>query len=213
MISGAKPPAAPLRASVAVSMVSAVAAGKGRYSEAFLRALDWALALAPAARPQSLHAFSQKLYASHAGSLALHDALKAGEAESARGAAGSPDPLKRRALQLGRSVLRPAFWPLVVKMTMAMMLAALLPDANQLHRSLGVLPEQTQQRIAADKALCARPDRQRQHAAAGADPGQGQGAGKHDLSFHDVGRKRVCRLRAGQGARLGGGGDGIAARV
>jgi serine/threonine protein kinase/HAMP domain-containing protein len=133
MITGAKPPAAPLRASGAVAMPSAVQVGQGRYSEAFLRAVDWALEPDPAARPQNLQAFSQKLYAAHAGSLALHDALKAGEAEpgfgneSLRALLDSPRLLKRRAMQVGRAIIHPGSWPLVIKMTIAMMLAALLP--------------------------------------------------------------------------------------
>ncbi len=132
MVTGSKPPGAPQRAAGA-AMQSAHEAGKGRYSEAFLRAVDWALALEAAARPQDLRAFSQKLFASHAGSLALHDALKAGDAEpglgneSLRALLDSPRLLKRRALQLGRALVHPGSWPLVVKMTMAMVLAALLP--------------------------------------------------------------------------------------
>jgi serine/threonine protein kinase/HAMP domain-containing protein len=133
MISGDKPPAAPARLAGASVMVSAVEAGKGRYSEAFLRAVDWALEPDSAARPQRLQAFAQKLFASHAGSLALQDALRDGEAEpnfgndSLRALLDSPRLLKRRALQLGRSLLQPASWPLVVRMTIAMMVAALLP--------------------------------------------------------------------------------------
>ena len=133
MITGAKPPPAPQRASGAATMISALEAGQGRYSEAFLRAVDWALEPAPAARPQHLQAFCQKLFASHAGSLALHDALQAGEADSSfgndslRALLDSPRLLKRRALRLGRSLIHPGSWPLVVKMTVAMVLAALQP--------------------------------------------------------------------------------------
>jgi HAMP domain-containing protein len=133
MITGAKPPAAPERSSGAEMMVPAVQAGRGRYSEAFLRALDWALQLDPAQRPQSVQQLTQTLYASHAGSLVLQDALKVGETESHVGTESlrmlldSPRLLKRRLQQVGRAVLHPASWPLVVKMTIAMVLAALLP--------------------------------------------------------------------------------------
>lgn len=133
MITGAKPPAAPARADGAAAMVSAQEAGQGRYSDAFLRAVDWALEPDPAARPQDLQAFSQKLFASHAGSLALQDALRAGETEagfgneSLRALLDSPRLLKRRALQFGRAVIHPASWPLGVKMTIAMVIAALSP--------------------------------------------------------------------------------------
>jgi serine/threonine protein kinase/HAMP domain-containing protein len=132
MISGAKPPPAPARA-LGAPMASAREAGQGRYSEAFLDAVDWALALDPAARPANLQAFSQKLFAAHAGSLALHDALRAGDHEpglgtdSLRALLDSPRLLKRRAHGLLRATFRPASWPLVVKMTIAMVVAALLP--------------------------------------------------------------------------------------
>ena len=133
MITGAKPPAATARADGSAAMIPAVQAGQGRYSEAFLQALDWALELDAAQRPQSVRAFSTRLFASHAGSLALHDALKVGETDanvvvdSWRTLIDSPRLLKRRALQLGRALVRPASWPLAVKMTLAMVLAALLP--------------------------------------------------------------------------------------
>ena len=52
MITGAKPPAAPARAA-GTPMPSARAAGMGRFGEAFLDAVDWALALAPHERRTS----------------------------------------------------------------------------------------------------------------------------------------------------------------
>ncbi|MES2296694.1 MAG: cache domain-containing protein [Pseudomonadota bacterium] len=133
MITGAKPPAAPERISGAEMMVPAAQAGRGRYSDAFLAAIDWALHIDPAKRPRSVQQFVQTLYASHAGSLVLQDALKLGEneahvgTESLRMLLDSPRLLRRRALQMGRAVLRPASWPMVLKMTIAMVLAALLP--------------------------------------------------------------------------------------
>lgn len=132
MISGAKPPAAPMRFA-GTPMASAKEAGRGRYSNAFLAAVDWSLELDPQARPQDLQAFSRKLFAAHAGSLALRDALRTGEGETGAAETGartlrdSPRLLKRRALQLGRMMVHPGWWPLVVKMTLAMVVAALLP--------------------------------------------------------------------------------------
>ena len=132
MITGAKPPPAPARA-LGAPMASAREAGRGRYGEAFLAAVDWALELDAPARPQDLHAFSQKLFAAHSGSLALHDALRAGDTdagfgnESLRVLLDSPRLLKQRVQRLLRAVIRPAWWPMVVKMTIAMVLAALLP--------------------------------------------------------------------------------------
>jgi len=132
MVTGAKPPAAPARQDGSEPMTPAVEAGHGRYSDCFLRAIDWALMLDPADRPQDLQAFSKMLFANHAASLSLRDALKAGElepvgTESLRMLLDSPRLLQRRALQLGRALIHPGSWPMVVKMTLAMMVAALLP--------------------------------------------------------------------------------------
>lgn len=133
MVTGAKPPPAPARADGSEPMVPARQAGQGRYSDSFLRAIDWSLELDARARPQTLEELSQVLFASHAGSLALKDALTAGDdeagfgSESLRVLLDSPKLLKRRAVQLGRALLRPASWPMMVKMTIAMVVAALAP--------------------------------------------------------------------------------------
>jgi serine/threonine protein kinase/HAMP domain-containing protein len=133
MISGAKPPAAPARRSGAEPMVPATVAGRGRYGDEFLRAIDWALELSPAARPQGVQQWAEKLYSAHAGSLALQDALRLGETDAnvAEGLRDtlldSPRLLWRRTLGLGRALLDPGSWPMAVKMTLAMVLAALLP--------------------------------------------------------------------------------------
>ncbi|GAB2839101.1 hypothetical protein GCM10027277_02570 [Pseudoduganella ginsengisoli] len=119
MITGMKPAPAPERDDGTAEFIPALQAGKGRYSEEFLGAVDWALSVQPEDRPQSIRAFAQRLFASHAGTLGLQEALRVGE----------PDTRKVRlgVRRLAKSLLRPASWPLVVKMTMAMVLAALLP--------------------------------------------------------------------------------------
>lgn len=120
MITGAKPAPAPERDNGTADYVPALVAGKGRYSEELLGAVDWALAVQAQDRPQSIAEFSQRLFASHAGTLGLQEALRASEQDGKRA-------VKRGVRKLGRSLLRPASWPLVVKMTIAMVLAALLP--------------------------------------------------------------------------------------
>ncbi|KQV87769.1 hypothetical protein ASD15_27300 [Massilia sp. Root351] len=120
MVTGAKPAPAPERHSGVAEYIPAVQAGQGRYSEEFLAAVDWALAVDPAQRPQSIAELSQRLFASHAGSLGLQEALRVGEQDGQR-------RLKKGVRKLGKAIWRPASWPLVVKMTIAMMLAALLP--------------------------------------------------------------------------------------
>jgi serine/threonine protein kinase/HAMP domain-containing protein len=133
MISGAKPLPAPARRQGSETMVPAVMAGRGRYGEDFLRAIDWALAIDPGQRPPGVRDWAQVLYASHAGSLALQDALSLGEGEVSAGDSlrgtllDSPRRLKRRTLGFVRALLHPASWPLAVKMMLAMVMAALLP--------------------------------------------------------------------------------------
>jgi serine/threonine protein kinase/HAMP domain-containing protein len=133
MISGSKPPAAPARLAGAEPMVPALACGRGRYSDEFLRAIDRALELDPAARPRSVGEWAEKLYAAHAGSLALQDALRLGDADphgadSLRDALlGTPRRIWRRTQRVGAALLHPGSWPMAVKMTLAMVLAALLP--------------------------------------------------------------------------------------
>ncbi len=119
MITGAKPAPAPERRSGVAEYVPAVQAGQGRYSEEFLQAVDWALMVEPGQRPQSIEEFSRSLFASHAGSLGLQEALRVGDQDQRR--------LKKGVRKLGKALWRPASWPLVIKMTIAMMLAALLP--------------------------------------------------------------------------------------
>lgn len=120
MITGAKPPPSPERRAGTAACIPAVQAGEGRYSEEFLQAVDWALMVDPKQRPQSIQEFSQSLFASHAGSLGLQDALRLGELEGQR-------RLKKGVRKLGKALWRPTSWPMVVKMTVAMMMAALLP--------------------------------------------------------------------------------------
>ena len=133
MVTGSKPPSAPARVAGAARMEPAVEAGKGRFSEAFLAAIDWALETDAAARPQDLQAFSQKLFAAHTGTLALRDALRAGDnvaptaSETARSLRDAKRLFKGRILQFLRALVRPASWPMVAKMATAMVLAALLP--------------------------------------------------------------------------------------
>ncbi|MES2103389.1 MAG: cache domain-containing protein [Pseudomonadota bacterium] len=131
MVSGGKPVPAPERR-IDDTMAPAAQAGSGRYGTEFLQAIDWALKLEAKDRPQDVAAFRQALFTAHAGSLSWQDALRSGENESLVGESWrtlleSPKLLKSWLLRFGRAVLRPASWPMVVKMTLAMVLAALLP--------------------------------------------------------------------------------------
>jgi C4-dicarboxylate-specific signal transduction histidine kinase len=54
-------------------MPAAAEVGKGRFGRAFLEAIDWALQMDPAQRPQSVDAWRQRLLADHVASLGAHE--------------------------------------------------------------------------------------------------------------------------------------------
>lgn len=88
----------------------------GRWSATFLDAIDWALKLEPAERPQSVDQWREKLFAAHAASLGVQEALRAGDAGERR--------TLRQALQ---RIVSPGSWPLALKLSLAGVAAALLP--------------------------------------------------------------------------------------
>jgi serine/threonine protein kinase/HAMP domain-containing protein len=133
LIAGRKPLDAPTRLAEPDPMPSAEALGKGRFSVEFLRAIDWALKMHPADRPQDVAEFRSGLFASHAGALGLQEALRKGDddgllpAESWSTTLRSPQLIKGRLQRFARALARPASWPIVVKMTLAMVATALAP--------------------------------------------------------------------------------------
>ncbi len=132
MVAGVKPPPAPSRLQTEDPMEPAVAAGHGRYSKEFLQAIDWALKPRSDDRPQDIGAFSRALFSAHAGSLGLQEALQLGEkespvAESWRSVQDSPRRVQQGLAWFFRALTRPASWPLVVKMSLAMLLTSIFP--------------------------------------------------------------------------------------
>ena len=137
LVAGYKPAAAPERMADPSRHQSACELGAGRYSEHFLRAIDAGLQLDASQRPQNLVEFSQALFAAHSASLGLQAALRmhdTGEANRALNLAGtwrmllkSPSQLQRRVKHLARAMISPSSWPMAIKMTLALTLAALLP--------------------------------------------------------------------------------------
>jgi serine/threonine protein kinase/HAMP domain-containing protein len=105
----------------------------GRYSPEFLKAIDWSLRVDPTQRPQSVAEFRTALFAAHASSLQLAEALRAGEDFDSTGNFTAaelmrrPAVLKTKILKGLRAIFNPASWPIAVKMTLAMMFTALLP--------------------------------------------------------------------------------------
>jgi HAMP domain-containing protein len=137
VVTGKKPIEAPERLAEEDPLPSAEVLAKGKYSDEFLRAIDWALKVHPKDRPQDMNQFRAALFASQAGNLGLQDALLASEEEytpagpaAAVGwlaALKSPHLMKGRLAGVARALTRPASWPIAVKMTLAMVATALLP--------------------------------------------------------------------------------------
>ena len=135
LITGRKPLEAPARLGEPDPLPSAESLGKDRFSPQFLRAIDWALKMHPADRPQSVDQFRSALFASHAGALGLQEALRRSDEDGFRpaGAASwatalkSPALLKGKVQHLARQLRHPVSWPIGVKMTLAMVATALAP--------------------------------------------------------------------------------------
>ncbi|HUQ29158.1 MAG TPA: cache domain-containing protein [Usitatibacter sp.] len=133
LITGRKPIDAPGRLGEPDPLPSAESLGKDRFSPQFLRAIDWALKMHPADRPQDVAQFRSALFASHAGALGLQEALSRTDEGVAPGvgtwgaALRSPRLLRGKLQHVGRSVRRPASWPIAIKMTLAMVATALAP--------------------------------------------------------------------------------------
>jgi serine/threonine protein kinase/HAMP domain-containing protein len=132
MVTGKKPIQAPDRMLANDPLMPAVEAGKGRYSVEFLRAIDWALKPETQDRPRDVASFRKALCAAHPSSLNLMEALRAGDGETTENVGllatlRSPRLLKAKLGKLFGAIARPGSWPLAVKMTLAMVLAALAP--------------------------------------------------------------------------------------
>jgi len=150
VVTGKKPIEAPARLEDPDPLPSAQLLGQGRYSPEFLNAIDWALKMHPSDRPQDVGAFRSALFSSHAGALGLQEALRKGDEEAGhqvtwRMALKSPRLLRARMAGVMRATLRPASWPIAVKMTLAMMATALLPMMITAYYNL----EKTQEHVAA----------------------------------------------------------------
>jgi serine/threonine protein kinase/HAMP domain-containing protein len=132
LVTGKKPIEAPARLEDPDPLPSAQLLGQGRYSPEFLNAIDWALKMHPSDRPQDVAAFRSALFSSHAGALGLQEALRKGDEDLGhevtwKTAIQHPRLFKNRIAALWRASLKPASWPIAVKMTLAMMATALLP--------------------------------------------------------------------------------------
>ena len=132
MIAGKKPIESPARMGDPDPLPPAVEIGKGRFSEEFLKAVDWALKPEAKDRPKDIPHFLEALYAAHSSTLGLQQALRSGDDAHAGGdswlaALKSPKLLKGRLTRFARLFFRPGSWPLAAKMTLAMVATALAP--------------------------------------------------------------------------------------
>jgi serine/threonine protein kinase/HAMP domain-containing protein len=132
LVTGKKPPPVPVRQEDPDPLVPAVEAGQGRYSPEFLQAIDWALKMDPSERPQTMAEFCRVLFAHHAASLGLLEALSDGHTNATL----QPDQHMRASLisrartrvgNFWKSLFNPASWPLKGKLTVSLVGAALLP--------------------------------------------------------------------------------------
>lgn len=131
MVTGKKPPPAPVRLGAEDPMLPAVDVCKGQYSPEFLRAIDWALKPRAEDRPQDIASFTEALFAAHALLLNLQAALKAGEggdeADGRQALLRGPRSVKGKLSRFARNLGQPRSWPIAFKMTLAMVLTALMP--------------------------------------------------------------------------------------
>ncbi len=125
MLFGEKPPEATNRLGEVDPMASAVERGGERYSEALLKAIDWALEPHAPDRPQSVAEFRLALFAADPAAMALTDALAASLDKP--GVPARKAAFSSRLKDGFQRLVRPASWPLSVKMTVAMVFAALAP--------------------------------------------------------------------------------------
>ena len=132
LVTGKKPIEAPGRLEDPDPLPSAQLLARGKYSPEFLNAIDWALKMHPSDRPQDVDAFQKALFSSNVGALGLQDALRKTDEEfghdvSWAKALTSPRLLRARIASFWRASMRPASWPIALKMSLAMVATALLP--------------------------------------------------------------------------------------
>ena len=133
LVTGNKPLDSPARAVDRDPLPRAQDLARDRYSPQFLAAIDWALRLQPAERPQDIGEWRSLLFATHPAALGLQQALLAGDEDGPRGGEAwlrtlaSPRALRARLAGLAARARRPGSWPLSVKLTLAMVCTALAP--------------------------------------------------------------------------------------
>ena len=139
LLTGQRPMEAPERINDPDPLPRAEVLCRGRYSPEFLRTIDWMLKVRPDQRPESVQELRSALFASHAGALGLHEALRRHDER------GHVHGVRARLHHVVHALPRPDSWPIAVKMTLAMIATALAPMLLTAYYNLS----ETQTRLAA----------------------------------------------------------------
>ncbi len=128
-VSGKKPPDAETRKADPKAYSRAVEAGRDVFGDAFLKAIDWALATDPAKRPRSVAEWRDALLADHPAAVRRFEAARR-RAERLEVTQDLSMPTHSRVVRSrAQRLLHPRDWPLAAKAGVAMALAGVLPLA------------------------------------------------------------------------------------
>jgi serine/threonine protein kinase/HAMP domain-containing protein len=128
-VSGRKPPDAETRKADPRAYSRAVEAGRDVFGDAFLKAIDWALATDPARRPRSVAEFRDALCADHAASVRRFETARRRAARQEVTQDRSMPTASRVVRTRAQRLLHPRDWPLQLKLGAAMALGGVLPVA------------------------------------------------------------------------------------
>ena len=119
--------AAPAAPAVPAASAESASGSAAAFGPAFLQAIDWALTVDVAQRPQSVTELRRALCTDHVASLDLQEALRDGDTLPDEAHQPLRERARARVLRFFTTLLHPPAWPLALKMTLAMVATALLP--------------------------------------------------------------------------------------
>ncbi len=136
-VSGKKPPDAETRKADPKAYSRAVEAGRDVFGEAFLKAIDWAMATDPAKRPRSVAEWRQALLADHPAATRRFEAARRRNERREVTQEQSMPTHARVMRSKAQRLLHPRDWPLAVKAGVALVAAGVLPVAVVAALNLG----------------------------------------------------------------------------
>lgn len=136
-VSGKKPPDAETRKADPKAYSRAVEAGRDVFGDAFLKAIDWALATDPAKRPRSVAEWRQALLADHPAAMRRFEAARRRNERQDVTQDQSMPTHSRVMRSKAQRLLHPRDWPLAVKAGVALVVAGVLPVALVAALNLG----------------------------------------------------------------------------